>query len=604
MPKKTLKMDDLFYRGQYAEILKNSVDSKSWLKTESELPYVIGALSFTGRMEEARLLAEVVFHREVISNIIKTRFFLGLGLTRLSEYSQANKLFAANLNEVRRQSLEPSDLFFVYQGISFYRYYCGQFSAAKKASDVAFIAAFKMNDLYGKVLSTDIRSHILIQLGDTATGFELMNRAQALAENLQNGSIVMAIQISRMNYRARLGMDPKNSLRDLFHAVSTLAPEDNYSRAGYLLELSRQLTLRGRITEAASILDRASESIYAQQNRRQEATLNLRYSYVMYCAGEYSRSLSYIRSAKRTLHPEVDRVLENEALGLELKVVKALKMDSRAEEIHRALKNNSRHESHFINQRILSRGAAAPAPATELRHGADPLGDLLDLLRTDAEAGIEDLLKDEYLGLLYDVLQVDRQRPVLYIDLRPGLLLSLDRGQVMASQGVTALHRKIFRALEKGAASKELLFTKAWGMKYDPLRHDTVIYAGITSIRKLLGEKASWLETIEDGYRWRSGFEIIFHAAEDAESETAVTMPSQIREEPASVASLNHRQIQALRRLRKQEFVDVQEYKFLFGISDITASRDLSSLLQTGHVVRIGRARATRYKLKSSKTMS
>jgi hypothetical protein len=594
MKTSSLKLHDLFYRGQYSEILKKSVDSKTWDKVDNDIPYVIGALVFTGRMEEARLLADGVFRRKIISPIIKTRFFLGLGFTRLSEYTQACSLFAKNLNEVRKGKLADSDIFFVYQGLSFYRYYCGRFNSAKRASDVAFKAAFEANDLYGKVLSTDIRSHIMIQLGETATAFELLSRAEKLAGSLQNGSIVMAIQISKMNYRARLGIDPKNSLHDLFKAVGTLAPEDNYSRAGYLLELSRQLTLRGRIYEATAILDRASESIYANQNRRQEATLNLRYSYVMYCSGDFSRSLSFIRSAKRTLHPLVDRVLEREALGLELKVLKALKMQTHADQIQRTLNNKSFHESHFIDQRIAYREGTTQDPV-EVRKGADPLGDLLDLLKTDPDEGIEVLLAEEYLGLLYEALNLERPRPVLYIDLRPGLLVSLEKGQVAASLGLTSLHRKIFKALEKGAVSKETLFQQAWGMQYDPLRHDTVIYAGITSIRKLLGEKSHWLETIEDGYRWRPGFEIVFHKNYTEPVQAVVT---QVEEFSDSLA-LNHRQIQALRHLKKNEFIDVQNYKFLFGISDITASRDLSSLMQSGHVVRIGRARATRYKMKS-----
>lgn len=582
----------LFYCGQYLELLKASVDANTWTKSTAELPFVIGALSFTGRMEEARLLAEEVFKKKSLSEGIQTRFFLGLGYTRLSEYKTALQFFAQNLQLARQQSLKPADLFFVYQGLSFYRYYCGRFKSAKKASDIAFQAAFAGDDLYGKLLSTDIRSHILMQTGETLEAFELMTRAEDLATRLKNGSVATAIRISRMIYRARLGMNPERSLQDLFGAVDTLAPEDNYSLAAYLLELARQLILRGRLREANLILDRASDSIYAHQNRRQEATLNLRYSTAMYSAGEYSRSLSFIRSAKRTLQTGIDRVLEKEILGQEIKVLKAIGMQGPADEIQNLLVSKSLGDSHFVNRRMISRNELTNS-TVEIRKGADPLGDLLDLLKTDSEAGLEAVLKDGYFGLLYDTLGIDRKKTLLYIDLRPGLLISFDRGEVSAHSGLTNLHRRILKSLEKGPVTKEKLFSKAWELTYDPLRHDAVIYTGITSLRKLLGDKSHWLETVENGYRWHTACEMQFHKDAPSEKNTAFVF-----EDNDMSPTLNQRQIKALRHLRKKEFLAVQDYKFLFGISDITASRDLSSLVETGHVVRVGRGRATCYKLR------
>lgn len=582
-------IQELFHKGLYREILKISVDAPSWNKATADLPFVIGALSFSGRMEEAELLANPLL-KKISPQSVAVRFFLGLGFTRLSEYRRARQLFAENLQAARKKKLAKSDLFFVYQGLSFYRYYCGKFAAAKKASDIAFKAAFEADHLYGKVLSTDIRGHILIQLGDTAAGFELFDRAEKLARLIGNGSLPMAIQISTMIYRARLGFNPKESLQELEKGIATLSPDDNYSRANFLLELARQWTLRGKTIQAGAILDKASEHIYANQNRRQEATLNLRYAYLMYCSGEASRGLHAIRSAKRTLHPLVDRVLEQEALGVELRILKALNMETHAQEIHQNLLAKSNQESHFIHRRMLSRQNLM---SVNIRTGADPLGDLMDLVNTSPEEAIEAILENDYLGLLYDVLKIDRQRPTLYVDLRPGWLISLDRGQVTAHEGLTPQLRKILRALQQGFCSKEDLIVKVWEFQYDPLRHDTVIYAAMNSLRKLLGEKAHWLETVENGYRWSPIFEVRLHKTETSRK------PSNTQESPSEqitdAGALNYRQIQILRHLTKEEFIDVQKYKKIFKVSDITASRDLSLLTGAGLVARIGRGRATKY---------
>ncbi len=562
-------LQELFSKGLYQEILRITVDAPSWKKTATNVLPVIGALCFTGRMDEAEILAASLL--KTPSQAIIARFYLGLGFTRRSEYARALALFTENLKETRqRKNHSATDLFFIHQGASFYRFYSGKFQSAKRSSDIAFKSAFAADDLYGKVLSTDIRGHILVQLGEASAGFELLTRAEKLARSIGNGSLPIAIQISKMIYRARLGFDPKSSLRELEAGITTLSPDDNYSRANFLLELARQWALRGRSGQALSILDKASEHVYANQNRRQETTLNLRYAYLHYCSGDFSRGLSMTRSAKRTLHPSVDRVLEQETLDLELKLLEALGMDSHAHAVKAQIRKST----------------------TPLRAGENPLAELLEVVKKNPADAVDDIIENDYLHLLYDVLKIQRQQSCLYLDLQPGLVLVFDRGNVSASKGLTPLLRKILRALEKGFCSKENLITQVWGYEYDPLRHDTVIYAAMNSLRRLLGERAAWLETVENGYRWNPAYEICTHrtaAPMDVPRAKETPVPDGI--------PLNYRQIQILRYLAKEEFVEVQKYKKLFKVSDITASRDLSDLTNQGLLERIGRGRAIRYKL-------
>lgn len=58
---------------------------------------------------------------------------------------------------------------------------------------------------------------------------------------------------------------------------------------------------------------------------------------------------------------------------------------------------------------------------------------------------------------------------------------------------------------------------------------------------------------------------------------------------------LNHRQVALLGELSDSQSIDVQIYKKKYGVSEITACRDLAQLARGGYLVRLGKARATRY---------
>jgi Fic family protein len=138
-----------------------------------------------------------------------------------------------------------------------------------------------------------------------------------------------------------------------------------------------------------------------------------------------------------------------------------------------------------------------------------------------------------------------------------------------------------------------------WGYEYDSYRHDTMIYTAISSLRKNLGQAGNWIETTERGYSF--GLEKIFKIRDEATFSEEVSEISNERKQLLNLASdLNLRQIKILTHLKKAECVDVNEYKKLFKVSDITASRDLRALKESGLVVSIGKARATKYMLTRS----
>lgn len=59
--------------------------------------------------------------------------------------------------------------------------------------------------------------------------------------------------------------------------------------------------------------------------------------------------------------------------------------------------------------------------------------------------------------------------------------------------------------------------------------------------------------------------------------------------------SLNYREIAFLAEMQPGQSIDVHDYKLRFGVSEITACRDLSHLTTEKYLIRVGKARATKY---------
>lgn len=551
------KLENLFYKGTYSEVLNRSVDASTWKQVHEDIPFVVGALSFTGRLEEAELLIKKIQKHK--KSLIIARFFLGIGLTRLSQYERAQKIFNDNFKLKNKTS--DIELFFIYQGLAFYEFFSGQLDAAEKSSKLAFEYANNADYLYGKVLSTDIRAHILVQIGEISRGLKLFSSGQSLCKHLGNSSLTRALYISEAIYKTRFGWETNlNTLQD---AIEKLNPGDNYSHANLLLELARQQSIRGESDKAYESLDKASRFIYSNQNHRQEVALNLRYAYLMYLSGDYDRGLNALRSARRALHPEIDPVLELEVLDLEQRLALALGI---------------KKENEVVNY----------LPKT--RAGEDLIKDLMDLIREDPEQGMEAILKSKNFAFLYELLNINKKSSIMYLDLEPGSITLFHKGNVSHRVGLTPLLRKFLICLSDGVMEKEDLVSKVWGYKYDSLRHDSIVYSSMVALRKLLGEYSHWIITTESGYQWATGIEI-----KSLKKEKAVISNTAPSLEASS--SMNFRQIKILQFLKKNESIDVQKCKKLFNVSDITASRDLSALTRYNSIARIGKGRAIQYVL-------
>ncbi|MES2767928.1 MAG: DeoR family transcriptional regulator [Bdellovibrionota bacterium] len=313
----------------------------------------------------------------------------------------------------------------------------------------------------------------------------------------------------------------------------------------------------------------------------------------MFLSGDYSRALNALSSAKRALRPGVDHLLEVETMGLEFKLFSNLYMKKECEVLFPKLQKLSKKFGNTYQIRFLNRDENKIA-SSAVRAGEDLLGDLYDQIRAEPENAINSILKTDYHAFLYDLLPLSREASVIYLDLEPGTLTLFQRGNVNHTDGLTPQLRKIILCLSEGKEmDKEELITRVWGYKYDPLRHDNIVYSAMTLLRKLLGEKSSWLVTTESGYKWLAGVEIKSHLTNEAQNIEAI-IPKKL---DVNFNTLNFRQMKILQFLKNNESIDVQKCKKLFNVSDITASRDLSSLTRSNSLIRVGKGRAIRYVL-------
>ncbi len=124
-------------------------------------------------------------------------------------------------------------------------------------------------------------------------------------------------------------------------------------------------------------------------------------------------------------------------------------------------------------------------------------------------------------------------------------------------------------------------------------------------IVEALMRKVRILKAIGEAKAWRHAFDQLEETSKitgDYASQQFLLEPlsKEILPKSASIPKgVNHRQVKILRFLETNEFIDVSTAKTMFDVAEITVCRDLSSLAKSGHVQRVGRARATRYTRKN-----
>lgn len=586
--------------GRYRAVVDALLDRRGRKAlSESDSASLIGALGALGRMQDAEALyAHIVKGKASPLACTIARFYLGVGFTRISEYSRAQQLFAQNEAEAGKTAIER---FYKHLGNAFYVYYTGRYRAALKETSLARRAALRSGDLFARSLATDAYGHCRVVAGEIHHGMRLLGEARELAEKLGNGSLANTIAVSLELYEAEYELSGKQGLAKLERRFLAVGTEDNYSLANVGLEIGRQYTRQGKFQEAARTLEAVAPAIYASQNRRQEIQLNLRLSELACRKGDYFSARHYLRFLRRLSHREADSTFELAAVGIERKLAQA---EGNAGEV-----------------------AALTARWKELALDFGTTRD--DNLRV--RLGLAKAGKENQEDRVHNVLQRSRLSSTLPDKLRPlleagylceaaacagiaagtktlailpqglGLLMQTGAGIHWEPAALSSLQTKILRLLGEGDASKEKLVETVWGYRYDPIRHDAMVYTALSSLRKCLAHAADWIQATEQGYRFTGA---LMWQRPRAEGKTAPQGEASLRTLPAPsslgsqlISVLNHRQIEILEWMSERRFLTVRDTREKFDVSEITALRDFDGLRQRGLVVRSGKARTTRYSL-------
>lgn len=592
------KIRSLFLAGKFVSVC---TEFESVTCPQELMPFWIGSLVFTGNLEKALAL----FEPETLPTDLRVacRFYVILGYIRKSLYAKAKEELAINLKE-RANTTAPQDLFYIYQGIAFYRFFCGRYLAAKKHAHRSYSYAIKSRFVFGEMISRDLLAHCLVQLGQNREGLKLFDQAMTLAEKNKNEWLSAAIHISILKFRAQLGINPAQDLEDLKKALTKLAPQDTYSIAELLLEMIRQHILRGEFTQAEACFSQASEVIYKHQNRRQIALLNLRMSYMLYLQGQYVQALHIVRFAEQNIDAAIDLNLWTQMSGLKIMILRETEKASPSS-AQLWLDRMSRTQM-AIHKKIISR-------QNKMKHtyasGEDLIGDLLDKITAGDPMAPRLLVESGYYGLLHKCYRLPFGTQCLIFDLLPGSLVILDKGNVtFKKKALNSILRKILIMLRDRPCSKEELVEHIWGYSYDPLRHDPLIYSSMNKVRKFLENYGDWIELSENGYRLKSEVKVIIKNNLKRETSTSKmsslnALIEKVQEQPLALSftknldlqNMNFRQLQVLEYLKKNQSISINELALKLEISKPTATRDLSQLHKMGKLKRVGKGRATRY---------
>ncbi len=583
----------LFFAGQHTAVTQQTVDSPQPKFPIEDFSYVIGALVLTGRVDEAETLYLLREKQLLPAQKTACRFFLGTGLCRASHYERSRRYFIKNIR-LRRENDDPISRFYLHQGLGFYYYFAGSIKKALRSAERSFAAALDAGFLYGRAFAADLKGHSLVQTGEVSRGLKTLELAEHLAAQLGAEWLKETIHSSSMAYRLRFGISGPQGTALVHKKLKSLSKQDTYTQSALLIELSQEYLRKGKLTEAKDCLNDCCSLVYASQNRRQAAMLNLRYAYIHYLEGEPHLALNLIRNALKQIEPTVDVLLELKLRGFEKKLVGLLKIQVCVVALEKEVARLTRRVGETVALRMQARQSDSEKTEASARIGEDIVGDLWDLVARDSTGSAQAILKSGYWGMLADVLPVKRGGQTLYLELEPGSLTVFDGGNVEhLPEAISRSLRAVLLEIQNGSRTKQELISAIWKYEYHPLRHDQLIYSAIAKLRKILGKRSHWIEASEQGYQLRGEIRVVGHRA-----ETPADITATVKETAPSGVELNHRQHQILRLLRQSEFIDTATCGNLFETSEITASRDLNELFKLQFIDRVGRGRATKYRRK------
>ncbi len=592
MNKKKL-VKQLFDQGNYTEIIALSGEEPSFFVEPEVRLLLIASLCLTNR----RIEAEELDFEGV--NRFGRDYFIGVALTREGSYRDALRLFQRSRRQLRKSD-SPLSSFFALQGIGFFKFFTGNYDSLIEVAEKAYRSSLKTSFRWGRLMALDLLAHGLVVNGRIHEGMAVFDRALSKARLNKALSLASGISVSIACYRSQYSINPVETLQSLSQERQNLKDQSVVSQNAIGLEIFRQLIIQGDFQKARSFYDRLAPQIYRNKNPRHVSTLLLRYSYMLSLLGSDHEAHALLQSARLNLNEEIDVTHLQRITGLSGAIAarNGIKSDANG-----ATANIS--EGSWLNRRISHRQENLRFVSRNKHE--DPLGDLLDLARSDRAVAIQKLAQAELWGLIPSALGWHPRSSILVLDVNGSRGVSfVDSVCRWTKRGLEGNPRKIIELFRlKPSLSKSEMIEGVWGYSYDGARHDKLIHNTINLLNRQIGSPQDFVSWDNDQYRIKG------QVVRRAELSQVTFVRSGLRAEEKRKTSevvhlqdwrdLNWRQIRLIEEGHSAAGVTVRSYKKTFAVSHMTAFRDLSGLVETNYLVKVGQGRATCY-VKSPKT--
>lgn len=569
-----------------------------------ERAWLVGALSFVGDKEQVlKELGELATRED--QALRRARFFALLLFVRTSDHKQAAALARALQKE--------SESFEGAQGLGFKAYFAGHFGETTKLAQKAQSLS---RDDYERFLSVDLMGHGLVQSGQTLEGLSALEQARELALQAGLEGQARATEIAILVYKAEYGIELNSTRQAMDAFIAHPVIQDFYSLTHTLIHRARSALLEGRYHYAQELSQKAALSLVRTQNKRQTIALNLLLARLAALRGDFMRAFALVETTQKLCDPKNDSAFLSKLLGMKRELIGDLKdhpwsqalglflsrteQDQLNQELIELAQKTQSYQALHIEARYHKRPTLLAQTGHPLPH--DPLGDILDRVhllehspqdkRTERQL-VAELWRQELLGLVSRLPHFRGVKSFVALSWLPDnrLLIAHEGDLTASSEPASGLVKQLFKQIANGPKTKEQLISLLYHYQYDPLIHDPLIYALIGRARRLLGEKASLLTLTEEGYALLPEVSVL-----DGQLQLE---DAPLSERPlSSPLELNSRQILLLDQLAEEKiFISPGEYRELFQVSRITATRDLRELCQLGLLKAYGRARGVKYRL-------
>lgn len=594
-----------FYAGRYAEVLARTIDGRSFDYAEDDAAFVVGALAFVGRIEEARAVlasqrragdAASVPH---LRGLVASRFFLGVAYSRAGRNDEAERELRLNLRAAGGHP-DPSCRFYVAQGLACLRYFQGLMGRAAGHVGRSLRHAVDARFQYGRLLATDLRGHALVQLGQIRAGLVLLERARDLARSLGLDGNAGAVECALGTYRARFGVVPLGrALEELEALTRSTSAEDSYSRRTVQTELCQQLALAGRGDEAWARLEALSAAPIPDGDARAHVRFLVACAFVARLRYGLPSARTYVAEARAALGAGYDHALEADVLCAELTVADA---DERAALLPRVARlhaatgiSRAAVYAAVFGETVETASAVRVSEFEEDRAGAR----LLRVWST-GHASLDRLLRDGHLGLVPLASGVAPEAAL--VEASADRLAVAERGNVRVLDDVPAGATRLLRELAgeggepRAWRGKEQLVGAVWSIaRYRPDRHDATVHTAISRLRGLLGTAGHWIESRDGAYRLAA--QVTFRGLEAGSGARAATAssPAEAPVESVVEGDAAARERTLLAHLGTDGYCSTAEVASVLKVSEMTAFRTIRGLLERGAITRTGKGRSTRY---------